>query len=166
MHRWSRMLAILPFALPLVGAPRPAAAGPNQIPPGQIDRVPAGIAAILAQESARLIAISETYVDALEVPGPADAVLLHPEVKRWTQQNYADPPRNDDVDELRASVAAEDLPGVITNRRWTVDPLRQETFMIADIVLDGLAKPIILYERFLISDGLIKEIEAIFYNPN
>jgi len=136
MHRWSRLLAILPFALPLVGASRPAAAGPDKIPPGLIDRVPPGIAAILAQESARLIAISETYVDALEVPGPADDVPLHPEVKRWTQQNYADPPRDDDPDELRASIAAEDLPGVITNRRWTVDPLREETFMIAEIVLD------------------------------
>ena len=82
MSRWLRLLAVLPFAVPLAGAPRPAAAGPPNIPPGQIDRVPAGIAAILAQESARLIAISETYVDALEVPGPADDVLLHPEVKR------------------------------------------------------------------------------------
>ena len=157
MSRSSCMLAVLSLAI----AGGSAQAGPPQIPPGQLDRVPPGIAAILAHEAARLIAISETYVNALEVPG-AEGVLLHPDVKRWTQMNYADPPRNDDRDELLASIAAEDLPGVITNRRWTVDPLRQETFMIADIVLEGLAKPIILYERFLIEDGLIKEIEAIF----
>ena len=70
-----------------------------------------------------------------------------------------------DRDELLESIAGEDLDGVITNRRWTVDVVRQETFMIADIVLDVLPLPITLYERFLIQDGLILEIEAIFLNP-
>ncbi len=126
--------------------------------------IPPGVEKQLERQAEELIAISETYVDALTVPGN-EGVLLHPDVRRWTQQNIAEPPRNDDRDELLESIAEEDLDGVITNRRWTVDVVRQETFMIADIVLEGLPLPITLYERFLIEDGLILEIEAIFLNP-
>ena len=112
-----------------------------------------------------IIAVASTYLDAGLTNDDADGVLLAPDCRRWTQQNRADPPRNGDAAGIRAGIRRGDERGIerIDNRRWLVDG--NQALVIADIHFRGLETPIVLYERFVVEDGLIQEIEAIFLPP-
>jgi hypothetical protein len=114
------------------------------------------------------IAIATTYLESLLVEG-APGVLLHPDVQRWINQNYnLDPPRLDGIEEVLPSVEeenlGEDYGATFENRRWTVEG--DEAIVIYDIHIPYFEKPVIVRERFLIEDGLIREIEALTFNPN
>ena len=108
-----------------------------------------------------VIAIAETYVQNLLVEEREMDALLNEDVLRWTEQNRADPPRDTTAESIRESTraGAERAVGDIVNRRWIVEG--NQALVIADIVVAGLAKPVTLYERFLIRWGQIAEIEAI-----
>ena len=112
-----------------------------------------------------VIAISETYLQNLLVDEHEMDALLNEDVLRWTQQNKADPPRDTSAESIRASTraGAERTVDDIINRRWIVEG--NQALVIADIVVTGLAKPVTLYERFLIRWGQISEIEAVFLSP-
>ena len=112
-----------------------------------------------------VIAIAETYVQNLLVEERELDALLNEDVVRWTEQNKADPPRDTTAESIREStrVGAERSVADIVNRRWMVED--NQALVIADIVVAGLAKPVILYERFLIRWGQISEIEAISLMP-
>jgi len=113
-----------------------------------------------------IIAVASSYLDAGLTNDDAEGVLLAPDCRRWTQQNRAEPPRNDDAEGIRAGIRRGDEKGIerIDNRRWMVDG--NQALVIADIHFRGLDNPIVLYERFLVADGLIQEIEAIFLPPD
>lgn len=112
-----------------------------------------------------VIAIAETYVQNLLVDEREMDALLNEDVLRWTEQNKADPPRDTTAESIRESTraGAEATVDAIINRRWIVDG--KEALVIADIVVTGLAKPVTLYERFLVRWGQISEIEAISQRP-
>jgi hypothetical protein len=112
-----------------------------------------------------VIAIAETYVQNLLVDEREMDALLNEDVVRWTEQNRADPPRDTSAESVRESTRAGAERAVvdIVNRRWMVEG--NQAVVIADIVVAGLAKPVILYERFLIRWGQISEIEAISLSP-
>lgn len=112
-----------------------------------------------------VIAIAETYVQNLLVEEREMDALLNDDVVRWTEQNKADPPRDTTAHSVRQSTraGAERSVADIINRRWMVEG--NQALVIADIVVTGLAKPVILYERFLIRWGQISEIEAISLIP-
>jgi hypothetical protein len=112
-----------------------------------------------------VIAIAETYVQNLLVDEREMDALLNDDVLRWTEQNKADPPRDTTAESIRESTraGAERAVADIVNRRWIVEG--NEALVIADIVVAGLAKPVTLYERFLIRWGQISEIEAISQRP-
>ena len=112
-----------------------------------------------------VIAIAETYVQNLLVDEREMDALLNDDVVRWTEQNKADPPRDTSAESIRESTRAGAERSVhdIINRRWMVEG--NQALVIADIVVPGLAKPVILYERFLIRWGQISEIEAISLMP-
>ena len=112
-----------------------------------------------------VIAIAETYVQNLLVDEREMDALLNDDVVRWTEQNKADPPRDTTAESIRESTRAGAERSVhdIINRRWMVEG--NQALVIADIVVTGLAKPVILYERFLIRWGQISEIEAISLLP-
>ena len=112
-----------------------------------------------------VIAIAETYVQNLLVDEREMDALLNADVLRWTEQNKADPPRDTSAESVRESTraGAERSVADIINRRWIVEG--NQAVVIADIVVAGLAKPVILYERFLIRWGQISEIEAISLLP-
>jgi hypothetical protein len=112
-----------------------------------------------------VIAIAETYVQNLLVEEREMDALLNDDVLRWTEQNKADPPRDTSAESIRESTRAGAERSVrdIINRRWMVDG--NQALVIADIVVTGLAKPVILYERFLIRWGQISEIEAVSLSP-
>ncbi len=112
-----------------------------------------------------IIVVASTYLDAGLTNDDADGVLLAPDCKRWTQQSYRDPPRNDHAEGIRAGIRRGDERGIerIANRRWIVDG--DQAVVLADIHFRGLERPIVLYERFLVEDGRIREIEAIYLPP-
>jgi hypothetical protein len=112
-----------------------------------------------------VIAIAETYVQNLLVEERDKDALLNEDVLRWTEQNKADPPRDTTAESIRESTraGAERTVADIVNRRWMVEG--NQALVIADIVVTGLAKPVILYERFLVRWGQISEIEAISLMP-
>ena len=112
-----------------------------------------------------VIAIAETYVQNLLVDEREMDALLNNDVVRWTEQNKADPPRDTCAESIRESTraGAERAVHDIINRRWMVEG--NQALVIADIVVPGLARPVILYERFLIRWGQISEIEAISLSP-
>ena len=112
-----------------------------------------------------VIAIAETYVQNLLVEEREMDALLNDDVVRWTEQNKADLPRDTTAESIRESTraGAERSVADIVNRRWMVEG--NQALVIADIVVTGLAKPVILYERFLIRWGQIAEIEAISMLP-
>ena len=112
-----------------------------------------------------IIAVASSYLDCGLVNDDADAVLLAEGCRRWTQQNHRDPARNESAEEIRAGIRRGDEEGItrIDRRRWIVDG--EQALVIADIHYRGLKRPIVLYERFLVRDGLIHEIEAIYLPP-
>ena len=112
-----------------------------------------------------VIAIAETYVQNLLVEEREMDALLNDDVVRWTEQNKADSPRDTTAQSVQESTraGAERTVADIVNRRWMVEG--NQALVIADIVVTGLAKPVILYERFLIRWGQIAEIEAISLVP-
>ena len=112
-----------------------------------------------------VIAIADTYVQNLLVEEREMDALLNDDVVRWTEQNKADPPRDTTAESIRESTraGAERSVADIINRRWMVEG--NQALVIADIVVTGLAKPVILFERFLIRWGQIAEIEAISLLP-
>ena len=112
-----------------------------------------------------IIAICETYVQNLLVEDREMDALLNEDVVRWTEQNKADPPRDTTAESVREKTraGAERAVDDIVNRRWIVEG--NQALVIADIVVAGLAKPVTLYERFLIRWGQISEIEAISQLP-
>jgi hypothetical protein len=112
-----------------------------------------------------VIAIAETYVQNLLVEEREMDALLNDDVVRWTEQNKAGPPRDTSAESIRESTraGAERAVADIINRRWMVEG--NQALVIADIVVAGLATPVILYERFLIRWGQISEIEAISLLP-
>jgi hypothetical protein len=112
-----------------------------------------------------VIAIAETYVQNLLVDEREMDALLNEDVQRWTQQNKSEPPRNTTAESIREQTraGAEATVDAIINRRWIVEG--NQAIVIADIVVTGLARPVTLYERFLIRWGQISEIEAIFLSP-
>ena len=112
-----------------------------------------------------VIAIAETYVQNLLVEERETDALLNDDVLRWTEQNRADPPRDTTAESIRESTraGAERAVADIVNRRWIVEG--NQALVIADIVVAGLAKPVTLYERFLVRWGQIAEIEAISQRP-
>jgi hypothetical protein len=122
---------------------------------------------MLAAMSARdeVIAVASTYLDAGLTNDDADGVLLDERCRRWTQQNHSAAPRNENAEQIRDGIRRGDEAGIerIDNRRWLVDG--QQALVIADIHFRGLDEPIILYERFLVEDGRIREIEAIYLPP-
>ena len=116
-------------------------------------------------EREQIIAVASTYLDAGLTSDDADGVLLAPDCRRWTQRNYHGPPRDSDAEAIRAGIRRGDEKGItrIDNRRWVVDG--NQAVVLADIHFAGLDEPIILYERFLVEDGMIREIEGIFVPP-
>jgi len=112
-----------------------------------------------------IIAVASTYLDCGLVNDDADGVLLAEDCRRWTQQNHGDPPRDQSAEEIRAGIRRGDEKGIarIDGRRWIVDG--EQALVIADIHHRGLERPIVLYERFLVRDGRIHEIEAIYLPP-
>jgi hypothetical protein len=116
-------------------------------------------------EREEIIAVASTYLDAGLVNDDADGVLLAPECRRWTQQSYHSPPRNQNAEEIRAGIRRGDERGIwsIDRRRWIVEG--NQAVVLADLHFKGLEEPVILYERFTVEDGLIREIEAIFLAP-
>jgi hypothetical protein len=143
----------------------PASAEPpdnDQLFPSQKCDKPPGIShAHLDSED--LIAIATTYLESLLVEG-APGIRLHPDVQRWFDNYNLDPPSNDGIEDLLPSVEEEnlgdDFNATFEDRRWTVDLERQEAFLIYDIYSTITVRPIIVVERFLIEDCLIREIEA------
>lgn len=112
-----------------------------------------------------IIAIASSYLDAGLVNDDAEGVYLAADCRRWTQQSYAGAPRNQSADEIRAGIRRGDERGIrrIDNRRWLVDG--DQALVIADIWHEGLADPIVLFERFRVEDGAIREIEGLYLAP-
>lgn len=104
-----------------------------------------------------IIAVASSYLDAGLVNDEADGVHLAADCRRWTQQSHAAAPRNESADEIRAGIRR------IENRRWLVDG--NQAVVIADIWYEGLAEPIVLFERFRVEDGAIREIEGLYLAP-
>jgi len=116
-------------------------------------------------EREKIIAVASTYLDAGLVNDDADGVRLAPDCRRWTQQSYHSPPRNQNAEEIRAGIRRGEEKGIfrIDRRRWIVDG--NQAIVLADLHFKGLEAPVILYERFTVEAGLIREIEAIFLAP-
>ena len=112
-----------------------------------------------------IIAVASSYLDAGLVNDEADGVHLAADCRRWTQQSHAVAPRNESADEIRAGIRRGDERGIrrIDNRRWLVDG--NQAVVIADIWYEGLAEPIVLFERFRVEDGAICEIEGLYLAP-
>ena len=116
-------------------------------------------------ERDEIIAVASTYLDAGLVNDDAEGVRLAEDCRRWTQQSQAGTPRNESADEIRAGIRRGDERGIerIDNRRWLVDG--DQAVVIANIWHQGLSEPILLFERFRIEDGAIREIEGLYLAP-
>jgi hypothetical protein len=112
-----------------------------------------------------IIAVASTYLDCGLVNDDAEGVLLAPGCRRWTQQSYHGPARNQNAEEIRDGIRRGEEKGIwrIDKRRWIVED--DQALVLADLHFRGLDEPVILYERFRVEDGLIHEIEAIFLAP-
>lgn len=116
-------------------------------------------------ERDEIIAVASTYLDAGLVGDDAEGVRLAPDCRRWTQQSYHGPPRNGCAEEIREGIRRGDEKSIwrIDRRRWIVEG--NQAVVLADLHVRGLDEPVILYERFLVEDGLIREIEALYLAP-
>lgn len=118
------------------------------------------------------IEIASLYLDSICLLSQGEYVqdlpeFVHPEVKRWINRNrYYQPPNNDGPEEFLAGVLREPTCSC-DHMQWTVEG--NEAVASFDIDCVGYSQPVptVVRDRFLIEDGLIKEVEVryVFATP-
>jgi hypothetical protein len=107
---------------------------------------------------AEMISAAEKYLDAIVTHDPSDVPLAD---HAWRiEQGRRDA---SSADEIRAALQSEVMDVVVGRRpaRWVVDESAHQAvaFYEVDLAGGGTCR---LGERFLVRDGLIEEIEAVF----
>jgi hypothetical protein len=112
-----------------------------------------------------LTSVAEVYMfkGFLERDVEAVRAVLHPDASRTENGNNTGN-SGDAIAEAFSNPVFKVITG-IENLRWTVDLQRGEVFAIFDLTTTRSTTPTRIFERFLIQDGLIKEIEAQFIIP-
>ncbi len=126
-----------------------------------------GVPCEQAEQAARdaITDVAETYMfkGFLERDVEAVRAVMHPAATR-IENGVNTGTSGDDIAERFDNPVFQVITG-IQDLRWTVDVQRGEAFAIFDLTTTRSATPTRIFERFLVEDGLLKEIEAQFIIP-
>jgi hypothetical protein len=137
--------------------------GGVQFPPGMCGQVTCAEQEQAARDAITDVAEVYMFKGFLERDVEAVRAVMHPNATR-TENGVNTGATGDAIAEAFANPVFTVITG-IENLHWTVDVQRGEAFATFDLTTTRSATPTRIFERFLVEDGLLKEIEAQFTIP-